>query len=56
MTARRSRYRDPGEQHWFRRTVDQNGLVLDVVIKRRRDLVLLNKLLKSTDTSPQSYR
>lgn len=35
-TSRRSRDLDSGEQHWFWRAVDQNGLVLDVVIKRRR--------------------
>ncbi len=47
----------PGEQHWFWRAVDQNGLVLDVLIKRRRDSRaaqrLMKKLLKSTDTSPR---
>jgi putative transposase len=46
-----------GEQHWLWRAVDQNGLVLDVLVQRRRDTRtaqrLMRKLLKSTVTPPR---
>jgi putative transposase len=46
-----------GENHWLWRTVDQNGIVLDVLIQRRRDgraaQRLLRKLLKSAVTPPR---
>ena len=43
-----------GEPHWLWRAVDQNGIVLDVLVQRRRDSRaaqrLMRKLLKSAVT------
>jgi putative transposase len=35
-----------GEQHWLWRAVDQNGFVLDVLIQRRRDSRVAQRLMK----------
>ena len=44
-----------GEPHWLWRAVDQNGIVLDVLVQRRRDTRaaqrLMKRLLKSAITS-----
>ena len=46
-----------GEPHWLWRAVDQNGIVLDVLVQRRRDTRaaqrLMNRLLKSAVTLPR---
>ena len=46
-----------GVQHWLWRAVDQNGLVLDVLVQRRRDKRaakrLLRKLLKRQCRAPR---
>ena len=46
-----------GEPHWLWRAVDQNGIVLDVLVQRRRDTRaaqrLIRKLLKSAVTPPR---
>ena len=46
-----------GEQHWLWRAVDQDGFVLDVLIQRRRNSRvaqrLMKKLLKSAGTPPR---
>ena len=44
-----------GEPHWLWRAVDQNGIVLDVLVQRRRDTRaaqrLMKRLLKSAITA-----
>ena len=46
-----------GEPHWLWRAVDQNGIVLDVLVQRRRDTRaaqrLMKRLLKSAVTPPR---
>jgi len=46
-----------GEPHWLWRAVDQNGIVLDVLVQRRRDTRaaqrLIRRLLKSAVTPPR---
>ena len=46
-----------GEPHWLWRAVDQNGIVLDVLVQRRRDTRaaqrLMKRLLKSAVTLPR---
>ena len=46
-----------GEQHWLWRAVDQNGFVLDVLVRRRRDSraaqQLMRKLLKAAVRPPR---
>src|SRR3712207_4556225 len=46
-----------GVQHWLWRAVDQNGMVLDVLVQRRRDKRaakrLLRKLLKRQCRAPR---
>src|SRR6204780_5201432 len=46
-----------GEPHWLWRAVDQNGIVLDVLVQRRRDTRaaqrLMNRLLKSAIIPPR---
>jgi DDE domain len=35
-----------GEPHWLWRAVDQNGIVLDVLVQRRRDTRAAQRLMK----------
>jgi putative transposase len=46
-----------GKRHWLWRAVDQNGVVLDILVQRRRDKSaakrLLRKLLKKQMRSPR---
>ena len=46
-----------GEPHWLWRAVDQNGIVLDVLVQRRRDTRaaqrLMKRLLKSAIIPPR---
>ena len=46
-----------GKTHWLWRAVDQHGLVLDVLVQRRRDVTaakrLLRKLLKRQGRAPR---
>jgi putative transposase len=46
-----------GKQHWLWRAVDQSGVVLDILVQRRRDKHaakrLLRKLLKKQMRSPR---
>jgi transposase-like protein len=46
MASERNRYLDAAEQHWLWRAVDQNGLVLEVLIQRRRDSRAARRLVK----------
>jgi putative transposase len=38
-----------GVKHWWWRAVDQTGIVLDVLIQRRRDKRAAKRLLRATD-------
>src|SRR5437868_7204419 len=42
-----------GVKHWLWRAVDQTGVVLDVLVQRRRDKRLLRKLLKKQMRPPR---
>src|SRR6201986_1198046 len=46
-----------GEPHWLWRAVDQNGIVLDILVQRRRDTRaaqrLMKRLLKSAIIPPR---
>ncbi|MEO1456888.1 MAG: IS6 family transposase [Pseudomonadota bacterium] len=46
-----------GEKHWLWRAVDQNGVVLDILVQRRRDARaanrLMRKLLKTQGRAPR---
>lgn len=46
MASERNRYLDAAEQHWLWRAVDQKGLVLEVLIQRRRDSRAAQRLVK----------
>ena len=57
MAFGRGRARIAGVQHWLWRAVDQTGIVLDVLVQRRRDKHaakrLLRKLLKKQMRPPR---
>jgi putative transposase len=40
-------------KHWLWRAVDQTGIVVDVLVQRRRDKRLLRKLLKKQMRPPR---
>lgn len=37
-----------GGRHWFWRAVDQHGAVLDVLVRRRRDAVAAQRLMRKS--------
>ena len=57
MASRRGRAQDRRVKHWLWRAVDQTGVVLDVLVQRRRDKQaakrLLRKLLKKQMRPPR---
>ena len=57
MASRRGRAQDCGVKQWLWRAVDQTGIVLDVLVQRRRDKRaakrLLRKLLKKQMRPPR---
>ena len=43
-----------GEPHWLWRAVDQNGIVLDVLVQRRRDTRAAQRLMKKASRNRRS--